>query len=248
MKKNEGKTTIRPLGFCSILFFSLALSCVIFPLLQNAVLLTRHIKDFHSLLQISFSTFFTFLIAFLAGFVFLFPVLGQKVVVQDKKMSVYLWGKNKWTFDLSVLHEAELGFYYQNKFEKLLHYNRKYLSIQVKTGRSKACFPVDFYSTKQIRKIVFTLNNSLADKFKDWRLNGQEKYLMNAHLVPAMPPKEKQKHCEFCKESLGLGGNLEKGYATKSRKYWICEKCLEDFKDMFKFRLIKNTKNDRIKK
>ena len=166
MKRKADKTTIRPLGFCSILFltlFFLVLLCIIVPFIQNAVLMIKNIKDLHSFFKFSLFAFLTFLFAFLLGFIFLFPIFGQKVVVQDKKMSVYVWGKNKWTFDLSAHHEAKFGFYYQDKLDKLLHRDRKYLSIQVKTGKDKACFPVSLYSSKQTQTIVFILNNS-ADK------------------------------------------------------------------------------------
>ena len=166
MKKKVDKTIIRPLGFCAILFLALGflvLACIIVTFIQNNVSTIKNIKDLHSFLKLSLSAFLTFLFAFLLDFVFLFPIFGQKVVVQDKKMSVYVWGKNKWTFDLSAHHEAEFGFYYQDKIDKLLHRNRKYLSIQVKTEKDKACFPVSLYSSKQTQTIVFILNNS-ADK------------------------------------------------------------------------------------
>lgn len=162
MKKKVDKTIIRPLGFCAILFLVLGflvLACIIVTFIQNNVSTIKNIKDLHSFLKLSLSALLTFLFAFLLDFVFLFPIFGQKVVVQDKKMSVYFWGKNKYTFDLTVPHETEVGFYYQDKLDKLLHRNRKYLSIQVKTGKDKTCFPVSLYSTKQMRTIVFILNN-----------------------------------------------------------------------------------------
>ncbi|MBO7485312.1 MAG: hypothetical protein J6T84_04560 [Spirochaetaceae bacterium] len=230
MRKIVYETKIRPLGFCSILFltlFFLPLLCIIVPSIQKDCNIIEIIKEFP--------------FAFLVGLIFLLPILGQKIVVQNKKMSVYLWGRKKWTFDLTVKQEAELGFYYQDKFDKLLHRDRKYFSIQVKKEKQKVSFPVDLYSTKQIRTILFILNNSANSKFKDSRLNGQERYLINAHLIQSNCQEEssKQKHCEFCMKEIVFKSEYEKWYATKDRKYWICEKCFEDFKDMFNFRLLK---------
>lgn len=236
MEKIDKGIKIRPLGFCSILYVTLfffTLFCIFDSLIQN---------DINQIAIIS-----AFLVAFLFSFIFLLPIFGQKIVVQNKKMFVYLCGRKKWTFDLTVPHEAEFGFYYQGKLDKLLKRNRKYQSIQVKTEKQKVSFPVDFYSTNQIRTIVFILNNSVNDKFKDCRLNGQETYLINAHLVRSVYKADllKQKHCEFCMKKFIFGNESEKLYATKNLKYWICEKCFEDFKDMFKFKLLKNKQKNK---
>lgn len=236
MEKIDKGIKIRPLGFLSILYVTLfffTLFCIFVSLIQNDINQIKIIKDF--------------LCVFGVSFVFLLPILGQKIVVKNKKMSVYLCGRKKWTFDLTVPHDAEFGFYYQGKLDKLLKRNRKYQSIQVKTEKQKVSFPVDFYSTNQIRTIVFILNNSVNDKFKDCRLNGQETYLINAHLVRSVYKADllKQKHCEFCMKKFIFGNESEKLYATKNLKYWICEKCFEDFKDMFKFRLLKNKQKNK---
>lgn len=236
MEKIDKGIKIRPLGFLSILcviLFFFTLFCIFDLLIQN---------DINQIAIIS-----AFLVAFLFSFIFLLPIFGQKIVVQNKKMFVYLCGRKKWTFDLTVPHEAEFGFYYQGKLDKLLKRNRKYQSIQVKTEKQKVSFPVDFYSTNQIRTIVFILNNSVNDKFKDCRLNGQETYLINAHLVRSVYKADllKQKHCEFCMKKFIFGNESEKLYATKNLKYWICEKCFEDFKDMFKFKLLKNKQKNK---
>ena len=233
MKKIVYETKIRPLGFCSILLltlFFLSLLCIIVPSIQKEINLIKLIKGF--------------LFVFLLSLVFLLPILGQKIVIHNQKMSVYLWGRKKWSFDLTVIQKAEFGFYYQDKFDKLLNPNRKYPSIQVKEEKQKISFPVDLYSTRQIRTILFILNNSTNSKFKDSRLNGQEKYLINAHLIQNSCQEEpsKQKYCEFCMKKMVFNSEYEKCYATKDRKYWICEKCFEDFKDMFNFRLLKNRK------
>lgn len=237
MEKIDKGIKIRPLGFLSILcviLFFFTLFCIFDLLIQN---------DINQIAIIS-----AFLVAFLFSFIFLLPIFGQKIVVQNKKMFVYLCGRKKWTFDLTVPHEAEFGFYYQDKLSKLLHGgNRKFASVQVKNEKQKVSFPVGFYSTNQIRTIVFILNNSVNDKFKDCRLNGQETYLINAHLVRSVYKADllKQKHCEFCMKKFIFGNESEKLYATKNLKYWICEKCFEDFKDMFKFKLLKNKQKNK---
>ena len=74
---------------------------------------------------------------------------------------------------------------------------------------------------------------------KDWRLQGQEKYLKNAVLERRKYQLYRQgwdhDHCEFCgvKFSLDAADALQIGYATSDSYRWICDTCFEDFKDMF---------------
>ena len=71
----------------------------------------------------------------------------------------------------------------------------------------------------------------------DWRLNGQEEYLLGKHLdhISFIPNETSDhEHCEFCFCKLGKG--QESGgvpYCTDDRYYWICEECYNDFKDRF---------------
>ena len=234
MKNKFNARIFKPIGCTSIFFLSLGLMMLSFSL-------------FIFLNPIKIDLFFYGFLFGILGFIFTFNVFGQKIVVQNNKMYVYLWGKNRWTFDLASLHQAEMGFYYRNKIDAILYdsrYHRKHFSIQVMTEEEKTCFPVDLYSTKQQRTIVFILNNSTYNKFNDCRLQGQEKYLINARLVMAMYSQKsgKHDHCEFCRTKFGYSGGLERGYATKDRYLWICEKCFEDFKDMFNFKVIQNKK------
>ena len=92
-----------------------------------------------------------------------------------------------------------------------------------------------------MRTIVFILNNSTSSKFNDRRLQGQEKYLINASLEMTIYPKEKRKHahCEFCRKNFGNDAEFKSGYVTKDQHHWICKKCFEDFKDMFNFKVSK---------
>ena len=87
-------------------------------------------------------------------------------------MIVYSWGKKKRIINLAECREAEFGFYIKELFK-----NKKKPSIQIRTEKEKICFPVDAYSIKQIRTILFILNNYLNTKLHDDRLQGQEKYL-----------------------------------------------------------------------
>ena len=72
---------------------------------------------------------------------------------------------------------------------------------------------------------------------EDWRLNGQEDYLMYAKLA-----KQKFKfqggydhvHCDFCWAKISeYEGDLEEGYCTESEEHWVCEECYNDFKNRF---------------
>ena len=71
----------------------------------------------------------------------------------------------------------------------------------------------------------------------DWRLNGQEEYLLGKHLNhTAFFSSETSDHerCEFCFCKLGHGqksGGVP--YCTDDGYYWICEECYNDFKDRF---------------
>ncbi len=73
---------------------------------------------------------------------------------------------------------------------------------------------------------------------KDWRLQGQEKYLQGAMLsFRTYAPRRKNwehDHCEFCGAKFSeRPGELQEGYTTEDAYRWICKKCYEDFKEMF---------------
>lgn len=76
----------------------------------------------------------------------------------------------------------------------------------------------------------------------DWRLQGQERYLKGITLVHchyrqyARDPAWDHDHCEFCWAKFMVDEYpdvLHQGYATQDDYRWICEKCFEEFKDMF---------------
>lgn len=75
-----------------------------------------------------------------------------------------------------------------------------------------------------------------------WRLQGQEKYLLNKEFVKIDILSYKNKihqkssfheHCEFCFEKIE---NLEVSYCTKDFYRWLCPTCFEDFAQSFNFK------------
>ena len=71
----------------------------------------------------------------------------------------------------------------------------------------------------------------------DWRLTNQTNYLYKKVLKkqPFKVYKEgwEHEHCEFCSERIDK--NTPVAYSSDNNYYWICEKCYEDFKDMFEW-------------
>jgi len=68
---------------------------------------------------------------------------------------------------------------------------------------------------------------------KDWRLQGQEKYLSGVTLYYKKYIRYSDTwdhdHCEFCQVKFSLedhSGGLDEGYATKITTHWICKRCL----------------------
>jgi len=77
----------------------------------------------------------------------------------------------------------------------------------------------------------------------DWRLLNQEDYLKNAKLIKSKYQKPNETwdhdHCAFCWDKFSENDNdLNTGYCTTDRKYWICDDCFSDFKDSFNFELV----------
>jgi hypothetical protein len=76
----------------------------------------------------------------------------------------------------------------------------------------------------------------------DWRLQGQEKYLKGVCLSKKRYGKYREgwehDHCEFCGAKFSeREGDLGTGYATQDDYHWVCEKCYDDFKDMFQWKI-----------
>lgn len=80
---------------------------------------------------------------------------------------------------------------------------------------------------------------------KDWRLNGQEKFLTGVQFqkkqYQAPSPKWDHAHCEFCwakfMETEGKDILLE-GYVSQDGENWICSQCFSDFQESFQFKVI----------
>ena len=77
----------------------------------------------------------------------------------------------------------------------------------------------------------------------DCRLTNQEDYLMNVKLWFKQYKKHSERweheHCEFCWATFCEQPEcLHHGHCTEDEKHWICEKCFNDFKDMFKWQVV----------
>jgi hypothetical protein len=76
----------------------------------------------------------------------------------------------------------------------------------------------------------------------DWRLHGQERYLLGVQLARrsyrACPtnPSWDHDHCAFCKAEFSTAdqpGVLHDGYCTADDYTWVCVTCFEDFRERF---------------
>ena len=76
----------------------------------------------------------------------------------------------------------------------------------------------------------------------DWRLQGQERYMKGAKMKRARFPEDSKsdhEHCAFCWAKFYTGDeDLKEGFCTLDAYRWVCEKCFEDFKDMFEWELV----------
>lgn len=81
---------------------------------------------------------------------------------------------------------------------------------------------------------------------KDWRLNGQERYLNKVKLKHIRYSDRILKktdwdhdHCEFCLEKISnYAGDLSEAYCTEDEYYWICDDCFADFNNLFQWKVI----------
>lgn len=81
----------------------------------------------------------------------------------------------------------------------------------------------------------------------DWRLNGQQKYLSDKILYlrkwEASDEDWDHEHCTFCWEKFSDDADdLHEGYTTEDEYYWICSDCYNDFKEMFGWKVIDDSK------
>ena len=81
----------------------------------------------------------------------------------------------------------------------------------------------------------------------DWRLQGQEEFLTGVRLYHrkyrhyARNPNWDHDHCSFCWAEFMIESQpdvLHQGYSTADDYYWVCEKCFEDFKELFRWEVV----------
>ncbi|NRD79862.1 hypothetical protein HPT25_27755 [Bacillus sp. BRMEA1] len=74
----------------------------------------------------------------------------------------------------------------------------------------------------------------------DWRLQGQEKYLLGKTFYwreyNQYSDNWKHDHCAFCLDKFSEGSgpeDLHEGYTTEDNYHWVCNQCFEDFREKF---------------
>ena len=84
----------------------------------------------------------------------------------------------------------------------------------------------------------------MIDK-NDWRLTNQGNYLQGKSFSWKKYFLYRNgwdhDHCEFCFKTFSLLDNpehLSEGYVSKDNYYWICKDCFDDFKELFKLKII----------
>lgn len=82
----------------------------------------------------------------------------------------------------------------------------------------------------------YNVNGKIIDIETDWRIMGQEGYLMNDTLEYRKYLKsmcfEDFTQCEFCWDTFEEG---EKVYWSPKERVWVCKECYNDFKEHFKW-------------
>ena len=77
---------------------------------------------------------------------------------------------------------------------------------------------------------------------EDWRIRGQDRYLMGAALSRKKWTKRRAEwdhdHCAFCwKKFSEQPADTHEGYATADEYYWVCDECFADFMEKFKWKV-----------
>lgn len=82
----------------------------------------------------------------------------------------------------------------------------------------------------------------------DWRLQGQEKYLLGVTLVRRRYRRYSatwdHDHCEFCGAKFMVEPSenlLHEGYATADDYRWVCVPCFDDFREQFDWNVVSET-------
>ena len=75
----------------------------------------------------------------------------------------------------------------------------------------------------------------------DPRLTNQKSYLFNVTLKYSrfMPSLDRDhEHCVFC--WIKIPDEVDGGYCTIDENYWICDRCFNDFKEIFQWKVQDN--------
>ena len=76
---------------------------------------------------------------------------------------------------------------------------------------------------------------------EDWRLNGQEEYLLGEKLLKIVfyhTNGSDHVHCDFCWAKFSEHeGDLREGYATFDGEHSVCEECFHDFREKFRWEI-----------
>jgi hypothetical protein len=86
-------------------------------------------------------------------------------------------------------------------------------------------------------------------KTDDWRLMGQEKYLLGKQLMHKQWRQSRENwahdHCVFCTDTFSDDQKDKHiGYCTLDEYYWICEDCFNDFSELFQWRSVVSTNEE----
>jgi predicted Fe-S protein YdhL (DUF1289 family) len=85
------------------------------------------------------------------------------------------------------------------------------------------------------------------DIYDDWRMQGQIDYLKGVDLMRSkwltLDENWDHDHCMFCKVTLDASTEVM-AYCTEDYYTWVCEKCYNDFKEVFEWALVENQEDD----
>lgn len=104
--------------------------------------------------------------------------------------------------------------------------------------------------TGSLKDCCETKSGQNMNERSNWRLTGQERYLIGLSLVHKKYRRYLQNsewdhdHCAFCWAKFMVEDCpdvLHRGYATTDEYHWICEKCFEDFKEKFDWKVVEES-------
>ncbi|MDE5714721.1 MAG: hypothetical protein K2I42_01160 [Anaeroplasmataceae bacterium] len=130
-----------------------------------------------------------------------------------------------------------------------------FVLIKIITDRQDIIFDNKIYPMSSLGDVTKVDKDTLILKFieiiynivksDDWRLTGQERYLLFAKLKEMIPfeyineldnPEMFHEHCSFCWDKVEESQD-KKHYCILDNYHWICNECYNDFNKMFKFNI-----------